>query len=128
MRKSVIVAIAALLLVSLLAVCLTACNPDENEAIAGYREKLQAKGYDNFEVVDKTDNKADYIMIWTLSATKNGEGENAAVADYVTVTEFKSEEDAKAYAEKIVVEGVTVKCEGVMVFMGTEQGVADAMA
>lgn len=138
MRKRVTVIIAAILMISLLAICLVACNPEENPDVSVYRDRLEAKGYDSFNVVDKTE-IAGYSVKWVLSAAKGGapaEGENPAtpVEEYVMVVQFESADAANAY--KAVVEadaefiasGDSIEVVDSVVFRGTEQGIADAKA
>lgn len=134
MKKKIIALVAIVALIAIVAVCLTACNADsiakkldkkDYTVVSGTAEEvaesefgrligLSAEGMDvQWLVLGVKGNIADFLT-----------GE----VDYVMVYKFNDADDAKKATEADEApEGVSVKRIGKIVYIGTEQGVKDAM-
>lgn len=110
--KKVLGIVAMICLIATLGACLVGCA-----GMKDYQKKLEKAGY---EVVAKEaeGEQKDAGAEWVVSARKG--------TDYVTVTKFKNEDDAKKYEEAAKAMSVKTKRSGKILIAGTEQGVKDA--
>ena len=121
MNKKVVVIIAVIALVAILAVCLTACNADS------ISKKLDKAGY-VVTSVDQDDIGDDVAIEWGVAGVKGEFSLSGEISgDMVTVIKFAELDDAKKYAEEAEKSKMTVKRISKIVYVGTEQGVKDAM-
>lgn len=121
MNKKVVVIIAVIALVAILAVCLTACNADS------ISKKLDKAGY-VVTSLDQDDIGEDVAIEWGVAGVKGEFSLSGGVSgDFVTVVKFSDLDDAKKYAEEAEKSEMTVKRISKIVYVGTEQGVKDAM-
>ena len=121
-NKKILAIVAIIALVAILGVCLVACNADS------YAKKLEKAGY-TVQKLEAEKDEDGHAIEWTVNASKKGEGLLGVVdGDTVSVTKFKSEDDAKEAEElaKAFWGEKGVYRSGKIVISGTEQGVKDA--
>lgn len=126
MKKRIIALIACVALVSILGICLIACNDDIAKSDANadtYTKKLEKAGY-TVESLDVDDVDAD--IEWGVSATKTKGFLDGF--DYVSVIKYTNTDDAKEVEEALIKQlgEDFVYRTGKIVMYGTEQGVKDA--
>ena len=112
--------------------CFAACNED-NDA-KDFENRLKNKGYDVRHVA--VDNLDEYMedevpgAEWSVVGTI-GDVWNGAEYEFVIVIKCNDESSAKAAETVLTVnagsEGLTVKRDNDLIFLGTEKGVNDAL-
>lgn len=113
MNKKKIITIAAIIaLIAVMAVVFAACNADT------YQKRLEKAGYE-VEVMEFADSDSVDIE-WGLSAWNPKTDDRVIVVKYKSISKAK---DAEANAKKW---DDCVERSSAVLFVGTEQGVADA--
>lgn len=124
-NKKILTIVALIALVAVMAVCLSACNKQED-----FEKRLKDKGY---MVVTMSAEQLSAIagddvgfIEWAIMAMKSG---SILEGDYVMVVKFKKSDDAKKCEENIktdLEDGFKVIRKGNLVISGAEEAVKDA--
>ena len=134
MKKKIIALVAIVALIAIVAVCLTACNADsiakkldnnDYSVVSGTAEEVAESEFVRLIGISAEEMDVQWLVIGVKgSFTDFLTGET----DYVMFYKFNDADDAKKATEADEApEGVSVKRIGKIVYIGTEQGVKDAM-